>query len=266
MFSPRRRHTSHRRPSPNPHPATRRHIRHLFREHPKPRRPGLQRRPITRPRHQRLPLRNNLVLHNLHAAPKIILRQQYRPPRILHRQRPIFLPIEIASVALGILILHLHQPLLPRRPLRHRINNVHRRLHMMHISRRIQPRLRRRDCLKRIRPELPLLRLRLLRKTRTIHPHCPSRLATQQIRRHRFLHHPIPLRISRRPTKLRLLLIERRRRGHHHRRLRRRLHRWLAFTPRDRQHPTRANHTPWTSHSAHLRSPSTRPSASSPIL
>ena len=242
MFSPRRRHTSHRRPSPNPHPATRRHIRHLFREHPKPRRPGLQRRPITRPRHQWLPLRHNLVLHNLHAAPKISLRIENRPRRILQRQRPIFLPIEIASIPLRILILHLHQSLLPCRPLRHRIHNVHRRLHMMHISRRIQPCFRRRDRLKRIHPELPLLRLRLFRKSRTIHPHRPRRLATQQIGRRRFLHHPIPLRIPSRPAKLCLLLIERRRRGHHHRRLRRCLHRWLALASCDRQHPTHANH------------------------
>lgn len=249
---------SRRHLPPPPHlgqSAPRRHIHHLPPKHPIPLRPRLQRSPITSPRHQRPMQPHNLVLHNLHAAPKIIRRLQNRPLRIFNRQPPIPRPIKITPVPPRIFILQLQQTLLSRRPMRHRINRVHRRLQMMHIAHRIQPRLRRRQRLKRIRPELPPLHQRLLTKSRTIPPHRPRRPLAQQTRRQILLDNHIPPRLPRRPTQLCLLLIQRRRRSQLHHRFRRRpLHRLRLLTPApsQRQHRASTNHNHPTSHPAHL--------------
>ena len=110
-----------------PTPQARRNIRHLLREHPVTRGSRLQCRPITRSREQRLPLRNDLVLHDLHSASKVLVWLQDRPvsrhvPQVCDPPRPI----EVTPIPIGVLIASsATSPSCTHRPLRHGIDLRH---------------------------------------------------------------------------------------------------------------------------------------------
>src|ERR1019366_4321941 len=86
-----------------PHSTCHGHIRHLLGEDPIAHRPRPQRRPVSRPRQQRLTLPNHLLVQNLHPALQIILRFKNRSRRIVRFQRAVRLPVEVAPIPLLVL-------------------------------------------------------------------------------------------------------------------------------------------------------------------
>jgi len=66
-------------------------------------------------------LHNELAIENLHSTRQIILWLQNRPGRISLRQQFVFLPVEIAVIALGIHISKLQQTFASHHTMSHSI-------------------------------------------------------------------------------------------------------------------------------------------------
>jgi len=85
---------------------------------------------------------NQLAPQNLHSALKIVTRLQNRLLRIVFRQLPVILPIELAPISIRIFIRQLQKALAAHHPMTYAVLHCDFRLRVLHIRGRPQASLR----------------------------------------------------------------------------------------------------------------------------
>ncbi len=142
-------------------------------------------------------LGDQLIVQNVNAALKVVIRLENCLFGIVLRQRLVFLPVEVASVALAVHICELKQALLARDVVCHRVDDSDLWIAVAHSRSWLQPGLGSRQSLKEVGPECTAIDLAHLFEARTEVLHLPLPLGREQFRGQRLLNQLIPLGIPR---------------------------------------------------------------------